>query len=115
MTNAHLAADIGGTFTDIAVTHQGDLLTCKVPTVSAAPEEGIFRGIQQAMSETGLTAADFNLIVHGRTLATNALIERKGARTAMVVTDGFRKRHGIHSTFLKHQAGPVTVHRGLSI
>ena len=90
MTNAHLAADIGGTFTDIAVTHQGDLFTCKVPTVPAAPEEGIFRGIQQAMSETGLTAADFSLIVHGTTLATNALIERKGARTAMVVTDGFR-------------------------
>jgi N-methylhydantoinase A len=90
MTNAHLAADIGGTFTDIAVTHQGALFTCKVPTIPDAPEEGIFRGVRQAMAETGLTAADFSLIVHGTTLATNALIERKGAKTAMLVTDGFR-------------------------
>lgn len=90
MTNAHLAADIGGTFTDIAVTHQDALFTCKVPTVPDAPEEGIFRGVRQAMAETGLTAADFGLIVHGTTLATNALIERKGAKTAMLVTDGFR-------------------------
>jgi len=90
MKNAHLAADIGGTFTDIAVTHQGKLFTCKVPTVPSAPEEGIFHGIRRAMAETGLTAEDFSLIVHGTTLATNALIERKGARTAMLVTDGFR-------------------------
>lgn len=90
MTNAHLAADIGGTFTDIAVTHRGALFTCKVPTVPDAPEEGIFRGVRQAMADTGLTPADFSLIVHGTTLATNALIERKGAKTAMLVTDGFR-------------------------
>ncbi|MFT5486091.1 MAG: N-methylhydantoinase A [Paracoccaceae bacterium] len=90
MTNAHLAADIGGTFTDIAVTYQGALFTCKVPTIPDAPEEGIFRGVRQAMAETGLTAGDFSLIVHGTTLATNALIERKGAKTAMLVTDGFR-------------------------
>ncbi len=90
MTNAHLAADIGGTFTDIAVTYKSDLYTCKVPTVPGAPEEGIFHGVRQAMTETGLTTADFSLIVHGTTLATNALIERKGAKTAMLVTDGFR-------------------------
>lgn len=90
MTNAHLAADIGGTFTDIAVEHQGALFTCKVPTVPEAPEEGIFQGVRQAMEETGLSPSDFSLIVHGTTLATNALIERKGAKTAMLVTDGFR-------------------------
>jgi N-methylhydantoinase A len=90
MTDAHLAADIGGTFTDIAVSHRGILHTCKVPTVPDAPEEGIFHGVRRAMDETGLTPADFSLIVHGTTLATNALIERKGARTAMLVTDGFR-------------------------
>ena len=89
MTNAHIAADIGGRFTDIAVTHQGALFTCKVPTVPDAPEEGIFRGVRQPMAETGLTAADFRLIVHGTTLATNAPIERDSAKTAMLVTDGF--------------------------
>ena len=90
MTNAHLAADIGGTFTDIAVEHQGALFTCKVPTVPDAPEEGIFQGVRQAMDETGLSPSDFSMIIHGTTLATNALIERKGAKTAMLVTDGFR-------------------------
>ena len=90
MTNARLAADIGGTFTDIAVEHGGGLHTCKVPTTPHAPEEGVFNGVKRAMAETGLTPADFDLIIHGTTLATNALIERKGAKTAMIVTEGFR-------------------------
>lgn len=90
MTNARLAADIGGTFTDIAVEHGGGLHTCKVPTTLHAPEEGVFNGVKRAMAETGLSPADFDLIIHGTTLATNALIERKGAKTAMIVTEGFR-------------------------
>lgn len=90
MAQARLAADIGGTFTDIAVTYRGELYTCKVPTTPHAPEEGVFRGVRQAMEKTGLGPADFALIVHGTTLATNALIERKGAKTGMLVTDGFR-------------------------
>ena len=90
MTNARLAADIGGTFTDIAVEHGGSLHTCKVPTTLHAPEEGVFNGVKRAMAETGLSPADFDLIIHGTTLATNALIERKGAKTAMIVTEGFR-------------------------
>lgn len=90
MAHAHLAADIGGTFTDIAVEHGNGLFTCKVPTTPGAPEEGVFQGIRLAMKKTGLKPADFGLIIHGTTLATNALIERKGAKTAMLVTDGFR-------------------------
>ncbi|MGB0631486.1 MAG: hydantoinase/oxoprolinase family protein [Alphaproteobacteria bacterium] len=90
MTNARLAADIGGTFTDIAVEFDGRLHTCKVPTTPNAPEEGVFNGVKRAMAETGLTPADVGLVIHGTTLATNALIERKGAKTAMLVTDGFR-------------------------
>lgn len=90
MARAHLAADIGGTFTDIAVEHAGRLFTFKVPTTPDAPEEGVFHGIRLALENTGLKPADFGLIVHGTTLATNALIERKGAKTAMLVTDGFR-------------------------
>ncbi|MEE2995681.1 MAG: hydantoinase/oxoprolinase family protein [Pseudomonadota bacterium] len=90
MTKARLAADIGGTFTDIAVDHDGGLHTCKVPTTPHAPEAGVFTGVKQAMAETGLKPDDFELFIHGTTLATNALIERKGAKTAMIVTEGFR-------------------------
>ena len=90
MARARLAADIGGTFTDIAVESDGKLFTYKVLTTSRAPEEGVFNGIHRALDETGLTPGDFTLVIHGTTLATNAIIEHKGARTAMLVTEGFR-------------------------
>ena len=90
MTGARLAADIGGTFTDIAVETADRLFTCKVLTTPSAPEEGIFRGIAAALDETGLAPGDFGLVIHGTTLATNAIIERRGARTALLVTRGFR-------------------------
>jgi len=90
---ARLAVDIGGTFTDIAI-EMGDtgseLFTCKVLTTTRAPEEGVFDGVRRALGETGLSPGDFSLVIHGTTLATNAIIERKGARAAMIVTDGFR-------------------------
>ena len=90
MAQARLAADIGGTFTDIVVETDTGLSTCKVLTTPEAPEEGVFDGIQRALEDTGLAPADFGLIIHGTTLATNAIIERKGARMAMIVTEGFR-------------------------
>ena len=90
MAQARLAADIGGTFTDIAIEAEDGLSTCKVLTTPEAPEEGVFNGIQRALEDTGLAPADFALIIHGTTLATNAIIEHKGARTAMIVTEGFR-------------------------
>ena len=90
MTKARLAADIGGTFTDIAVETDDRLFTYKVLTTPGAPEDGVFHGVQAALGDTGLTPADFGLVIHGTTLATNAIIERKGARTAMLVTHGFR-------------------------
>ena len=90
MAQARLAADIGGTFTDIVIEAEDGLSTCKVLTTPEAPEEGVFNGIQRALEDTGLAPADFALIIHGTTLATNAIIEHKGARTAMIVTEGFR-------------------------
>ena len=90
---ARLAVDIGGTFTDIAI-EMGDsgseLFTCKVLTTTRAPEEGVFEGVRRALGETGLSPGDFSLVIHGTTLATNAIIERKGGRAAMIVTAGFR-------------------------
>ena len=88
--NARLAVDIGGTFTDVALEKGGDLFTRKVLTTAQAPEEGVMAGVRAVLPEAGITAKDLGFIVHGTTLATNTVIERKGARTAMIVTAGFR-------------------------
>lgn len=85
-----LGADIGGTFTDIALDCRGSLFTTKVLTNYAAPEQAILDGIAVVLADAGLEPADLDVIIHGTTLATNALIERRGARTALVTTEGFR-------------------------
>jgi N-methylhydantoinase A len=90
MSRARLAADIGGTFTDLVLEHGEQRHSCKVLTTSQAPEQGVMQGIQRLLAESGLAPADIGLILHGTTLATNALIERKGARTALLTTEGFR-------------------------
>ncbi len=85
-----LAADIGGTFTDIALEHGDTRQSLKVLTTPAEPEMGVLAGVQQILQQAGLSPGDVTILVHGTTLATNAIIERKGARTALVTTDGFR-------------------------
>src|SRR5487761_2624129 len=79
--SARLAVDIGGTFTDLALEHAGRMHTAKVLTTPAAPEQAVL---------AGLAPAEVAIVVHGTTLATNAIIERKGARTALITTEGFR-------------------------
>jgi N-methylhydantoinase A len=90
MTQARLAIDIGGTFTDFAIEAGEQRHSVKVLTTPRAPEEGVLSGIEQILAQASLKPADIGIIIHGTTLATNAIIERKGARTAMVVTEGFR-------------------------
>ena len=90
MASARLAVDIGGTFTDLALEAPGLRRTVKVLTTPAAPEQGVLDGVARILAETGLQSADIALVLHGTTLATNALIERKGARTALITTEGFR-------------------------
>ncbi len=85
-----LGADIGGTFTDIALDCRGTLFSTKVLTNYAAPEQAILDGIDIVLREAGIGPGDLDIIIHGTTLATNALIERRGARTALVTTEGFR-------------------------
>jgi N-methylhydantoinase A/oxoprolinase/acetone carboxylase beta subunit/N-methylhydantoinase B/oxoprolinase/acetone carboxylase alpha subunit len=85
-----LAVDIGGTFTDIVLERDGELATHKILTTTSAPAKGFMEGVNQVLSETGTSAKDIDLIIHGTTLATNALIERKGAKTALIVTQGHR-------------------------
>jgi len=85
-----LGADIGGTFTDVALDVRGTLYSAKVLTNYAAPEQAILDGIGIVTAEAGIAAAEIDMIIHGTTLATNALIERRGARTALITTEGFR-------------------------
>ena len=87
---ARLAIDVGGTFTDVVVEAGERQWTSKVLTTDAAPERGIMEGVAAVLDEAGLQPVDIGLIIHGTTLATNALIERKGARTALLTTQGFR-------------------------
>jgi N-methylhydantoinase A len=90
MPSARLAVDIGGTFTDLALEHDGRRLTSKVLTTQSAPEQGVMAGVRDILLASGVAAADIGIVIHGTTLATNAVIERKGARTALLTTQGFR-------------------------
>jgi len=90
MQQARLAADIGGTFTDVVLEHRGRRHTAKVLTTPRAPEQGMLEGISRVLVEAKLLPSQVGVLVHGTTLATNALIERKGARTALLTTAGFR-------------------------
>ncbi len=92
---ARLAVDIGGTFTDLAVERATgedvvERWTAKVLTTPAAPELGVLEGVRLVLARAGLRPTDIELLIHGTTLATNAVIERKGARTALLTTEGFR-------------------------
>ena len=87
---ARLAVDIGGTFTDVVLEHGDQQTTAKVLTTPAAPERGVLEGIAKALADAGLAPGDVGLLIHGTTLATNALIERKGAKTALITTEGHR-------------------------
>ncbi len=90
MSTGRLAVDIGGTFTDLCLEWKGKLTSTKVLTTPRAPEEGVLTGMDEIVKLSGIKPAELGLIIHGTTLATNAIIERKGAKTALVVTEGFR-------------------------
>src|SRR6185436_15043456 len=89
-SDIRLGADIGGTFTDIALDLRGKIFSTKVLTNYAAPEQAILDGIAIVTREAGISPAKIGVVIHGTTLATNALIERRGAKTALVTTQGFR-------------------------
>ena len=88
--NCRVGVDIGGTFTDIALDLDGVIHSTKVLTDYTAPERAILKGVKAAAEMAGVAFSEIDLLIHGTTLATNALIERRGARTAFVTTEGFR-------------------------
>ena len=87
---ARLGVDIGGTFTDVVLEWPGGSASTKVLTTYAAPEEAIIAGLHAVCAKAGIDPGEIVQIIHGTTLATNALIERRGARTALITTQGFR-------------------------
>jgi N-methylhydantoinase A len=87
-----LGIDVGGTFTDLVLfaEESGTLVVEKVPSVPTDPSEGILDGIRKILARAGAAPADVAYVAHGTTVATNTLLQRHGARTALITTRGFR-------------------------
>jgi N-methylhydantoinase A len=101
-----LGVDIGGTFTDFALLDEasGALTVLKVPSTPARPSGSVFAGVEDLRRRHGLDPTAIGAFVHGTTLAVNTIIERKGARAALLITRGFRDvlnigRHRIPDVF----------------
>lgn len=88
--SVRLGVDIGGTFTDVVLEVGTASFSTKVLTTYIAPENAIIDGMQQVCSKAGIDPSEIDQIIHGTTLATNALIERRGAKTALITSEGFR-------------------------
>ena len=89
-TVTRLAVDIGGTFTDVALRTNGVLFTAKTLTTTANPVDGVIDGIRIVCTEADCEPLSISGCIHGTTLATNALIEKKGATVGLMTTQGFR-------------------------
>lgn len=84
-----LGVDVGGTFTDAVLLWEGGLVTAKAPTTPEDQSEGVLRAVRTALERAGRPASEVEGFAHGMTVATNALLEGEGARTALVTTAGF--------------------------
>jgi N-methylhydantoinase A len=104
--------DIGGTFTDLLLLddHSGEMIIGKILTTPGDPSVAVIQGLQALLAERQLDAAMVTSTIHGTTLITNAIIERKGAKTGLITTQGFRdaleigreKRYDIYDIFLEN-------------
>jgi N-methylhydantoinase A len=84
-----LGVDVGGTFTDAALLTGERLVVAKSPSTPADQSEGVMEAVSEALSAAGAAAADVTRFVHGMTVGTNALLEGRVARTALLATEGF--------------------------
>ena len=84
-----IGVDVGGTFTDAVLAFDGRLITAKAPTTPEDQSEGVMAAIQAALDKAGANAEEIKEFSHGMTVATNALLEGRGAKTAFVATEGF--------------------------
>jgi N-methylhydantoinase A len=92
MASYALALDVGGTFTDVMLMHResGQIWTTKTPSTPADPAQGFFDGVQKILQQSAVDATTVEHVFHGSTVATNAILEGKGARTGMITTAGFQ-------------------------
>ena len=118
-----LAVDVGGTFTDFALDAGGQRRTLKLLTTPDEPEKAVIDGILWVLAEAGIDIGKVDALVHGTTLATNAVLERKGAETALIATKGFRDiidigtegRYDQYDLALKRPEPLVTRRRRLTV
>jgi N-methylhydantoinase A len=91
-TGLAVAVDIGGTFTDVALQDRatGHVWRAKTPSVPSDPSEAFMRGVGLALKQAGLEAVTLDRVLHGTTVATNMILENKGAKAALITTAGFR-------------------------
>src|SRR5712691_12034291 len=88
-----LGVDVGGTFTDLLLVHDetGDLHRVKTSSTPADPAEGVLQGIRRICEESGVAPEELASVMHGTTVATNAVLESKGARVGLITTQGFKQ------------------------
>jgi N-methylhydantoinase A len=91
-----LGVDVGGTFTDLFLVGDGNgdgggRFRVKTPSTPADPSEGVLTGVQRICAEAGIDVGDIRNILHGTTVATNAVLESKGARVGLITTQGFQQ------------------------
>ncbi len=84
-----LGVDVGGTFTDAVLAVDESLFTAKAPTTPADQSEGVLAAVEAVLERAGRPVADVREFSHGMTVATNALLEGRGARTVLIATEGF--------------------------
>src|SRR3954467_2541032 len=84
-----LGVDVGGTFTDAALIAGDELVTAKAPSTPGDQSEGVIAAVEAALEKASASAGDVERFVHGMTVGTNALLEGKVARTALIATEGF--------------------------
>jgi len=85
-----VGVDIGGTFTDIVTIHDGTVRVTKTPSTPDSPETGVINGLEKVESAAEFSLEDVGFLGHGTTVATNAVLEREWANTALVTNEGFR-------------------------
>ena len=90
-TGYRLAVDIGGTFTDIVLETPDGFESGKVLTTPERPEQGVIDGVKMVLEKANVSATQLDIVIHGTTLATNAIIERRGARTALSAASGWSR------------------------
>src|SRR5262245_43477240 len=88
-----LGVDVGGTFTDLLLVHDetGNLHRVKTPSTPANPADGVLVGVRRICDESGVPPQELAYVMHGTTVATNALLEAKGARVGLITTKGFKQ------------------------